>query len=247
MAFYHCLLFDLDGTLLDFKAAEHGALLDTLANFDLPQTQETLDEYSKINNALWASFERAEIKQDKLVCQRFEQLLAYLNVPGNAAKMNEYYTSQLATRADVYDGAKELLETLSEVATLVLISNGIERVQLGRLERSGLNQYFDEVFVSAKVGAAKPNRRIFDTALNTLGVEQRDKVLMIGDSLKADIMGGKNAGVKTCWCNFYEASQPTDIIPDFTIQHYDELLKIVMEPDEFENIGNLDRRHLNQD
>ena len=55
MAVYHCVLFDLDGTLLDFTAAEHGALMETLDHFDLPATEQTEQTYRTINEALWAS------------------------------------------------------------------------------------------------------------------------------------------------------------------------------------------------
>lgn len=52
MAFYYCLLFDVDGTLLDFNAAEDGALRDTLAHFSLPNTEDAVSQYHDINNAL---------------------------------------------------------------------------------------------------------------------------------------------------------------------------------------------------
>ena len=72
MAFYYCLLFDVDGTLLDFNAAEDGALRDTLAHFSLPNTEDAVSQYHDINNALWAALEQGKVRQDKLVIQRFE-------------------------------------------------------------------------------------------------------------------------------------------------------------------------------
>ena len=74
MAVYHCVLFDLDGTLLDFGAAEHGALLETLEHFGLPATEQTEQTYRAINDGLWAALERGEIRQEKLVVRRFEKL-----------------------------------------------------------------------------------------------------------------------------------------------------------------------------
>ena len=91
MAYYHCLLFDLDGTLLDFGAAEDAAIHETLAYYGFAQPQEAVDAYKQINSALWAALERGEVRQEKLVVQRFEKLLADFGVQGDACLL---YTSQ---------------------------------------------------------------------------------------------------------------------------------------------------------
>ncbi|MFQ9900887.1 MAG: HAD family hydrolase [Ruthenibacterium sp.] len=154
MAYYHCLLFDLDGTLLDFGAAEDAAIHETLAYYGFVQPQEAVDAYKQINSALWAALERGEVRQEKLVVQRFEKLLADFGVQGDAVAMNDHYLTRLSERADVYPGAQEVLQELAEVATLAVVTNGVDRVQAGRLQRSGLAPYFDGVFVSSRVGAS---------------------------------------------------------------------------------------------
>lgn len=247
MAFYYGLLFDVDGTLLDFEASEDGALRDTLAHFSLPDTDETIAAYRAINNALWAALEQGKLKQEKLVLQRFEKLLTEIGAQEkkiNPARMNEYYLAQLAQRADIFEGVEETLGELAEVATLAVVSNGVEKVQVGRLERSGLQEYFDGVFISSRIGAPKPSRKIFDAALNTLGIENRKKVLMVGDSLKADIAGGINAGLDTCWCNFHDIPLPEGAPrPKYMIHSLEELLPIVMEEEELANVGSKEKRH----
>ena len=142
MAYYHCLLFDLDGTLLDFGAAEDAAIHETLAYYGFAQPQEAVDAYKQINSALWAALERGEVRQEKLVVQRFEKLLADFGVQGDAVAMNDHYLTRLSERADVYPGAQEVLQELAEVATLAVVTNGVDRVQAGRLQRSGLAPYF---------------------------------------------------------------------------------------------------------
>ena len=137
-----------------------------------------------------------------------------------------------------------VLKELSEVATIAIVSNGIERVQKSRLERSGLINLIDAVFVSEKIGVAKPNRKFFDIALNTLGVTNKEKVLVIGDSLKADIQGGNNAGLATCWCNFKEIENTTKIRPTYEIEKLTDLFSLVMEQEELDDIGNSSKRHM---
>ncbi|MEG2652977.1 MAG: YjjG family noncanonical pyrimidine nucleotidase [Ruthenibacterium sp.] len=242
MAFYHCLLMDLDGTLLDFDAAEATAIRDALTHFDLPATDEVVAQYHAINTALWSALERGELRQEKLVVQRFEQLLAQLGKTGDAVRMNDYYLTQLSLGADVMEGVKETLQRLAEVATIAIVSNGVESVQAGRLERSGLGDMVDGMFISSRVGATKPARKIFDVALQTLGIENQKKVLVVGDSLKADIAGGAGAGLATCWCNFKDAPLPEGgVQPDYIIHSFLELPGIVMEQEELENVESNER------
>lgn len=244
MAHYYCLLIDVDGTLLDFDAAERAAIHNTLAHFDLPNDEATAQLYQEINAAHWAALERGELKQAKLVVSRFEKLLKQLGKTGDPVRMNDYYLTQLSLGADPMPGALDALRELAEVATIAIVSNGIERVQMNRLERSGIAQYCDDVFISSRVGASKPERKIFDTALRTLGVESRSRVLVVGDSLKADIGGGAKAGLATCWCNFKEQTpEPGAPTPTYTIHDFDALLRIVMEEEELLNVGSKEKRH----
>lgn len=244
MANYYCLLLDMDGTLLDFKAAEHKALMKTLEHFELPCDRETEDQYIQINKELWASLEKGQIKRDKLVVERFARLLKHLEKTGSAAEMNAFYLEQLASHPDLVPGALEAVRELSEVATLAIVSNGIAKVQASRLRDSGLEPYIDEVFVSEKLGVEKPNRRFFEHALRTLGIEHKERVLVVGDSLTADIKGGQNAGLPTCWCNFSNEPEPEEgNRPTHIIHNWQELYSIVMEEDELQNVGLKNRKH----
>ena len=93
----------------------------------------------------------------------------------------------------------DVLRELSEVATLAVVTNGFDRVQSRRVRESGILDFVEDVFVSEKMDSEKPNRKIFDAALRALGVENREHVLMVGDSLSSDVQGGVNAGLDTCW------------------------------------------------
>ena len=107
----------------------------------------------------------------------------------------------LSTHADLLPGALTALEELSEVATLAIVSNGAAAVQEHRIAASGIDRYMDGIYISEKIGAAKPSAKLFEHALRDLGITNRSRVLMVGDDLLADIKGGINAGVDTCWYN----------------------------------------------
>ena len=102
------------------------------------------------------------------------------------------------------------------------------------------------VMRSEKVGAAKPSAKLFEHAFRDLGITNKSRVLMVGDDLLADIKGGLNAGVDTCWFNPGNLENKSGITPKYTVSSYEELYRIVMEPEELENIGVRNRRHSNE-
>lgn len=227
MARYNCLLMDLDNTLLDFDAAQHMALERLFAANGIPATQQNFETYEAINRALWDQFERGQINRNKLQLRRFAQLLEALGLEGSPQKMNDAYMGYLAECGPILPGADEFLEEMAEVATVAIISNGIQKAQKGRIAVSGLEKYFDAVFVSEKMGCQKPQRRFFDAALKSLGVTNRQKVLVIGDSLAADVRGGLDAGLDTCWFNLTGAENTTQWKPTYTVYGYEQLKPII--------------------
>ena len=151
-----------------------------------------------------------------------------------------------ANHADLMPGALTALEELGEVATLAIVSNGATQVQESRIAASGIGRFMDGVYISEKVGAAKPSPKLLDYAIRDLGLTNRSRVLMVGDDLLADIKGGINAGIDTCWVNFANEENKTGIQPKYTVHSYEELYRIVMEPEELENVGVRNRRHMNE-
>ena len=152
----------------------------------------------------------------------------------------------LSTHADLIPGALNALEELGEVATLATVSNGATAVQQPRIQDSGIGRYMDGVYISEKVGCAKPSARLFEHVLKDLGITNRSRVLMVGDDLLADIKGGQNVGLDTCWVNFKNEENHSGVEPTYEIHSYEELYRIVMEPEELENLGVRNRRHSNE-
>ena len=244
MAKYYCILFDADNTLLDFDAAESKALADTLRNYGIEPDAETVQTYRTINEELWRQLEKGQIRRDKLMAERFTRFLKAVNAAGSGAEMNQYYLDQLSTHPDLAaPNVLDVMKELAEVATLAVVTNGFDRVQSRRVAESGLKEFVEEVFVSEKLDSEKPNRKIFDTALRSLGVENRERVLMVGDSLTSDIQGGINAGLDTCWYNPNHTENPGKVCPTYEISDLEALYQLVMEPEELANVGLKNRRH----
>ena len=248
MAIYTCVLLDVDNTLLDFDAAERQALTDMLSEYGLPHDAQVCEVYHKVNRELWDALAKGKLSKAKLFHTRFLRFMQAICAPDNGKShaMNDRYEELLATHADVLPGALTALEELGEVATLAIVSNGAVAVQQARIQDSGVERYMDGVYISEKIGAAKPSAKLFEHVLKDLGITNRSRELMVGDDLLADIKGGQNAGIDTCWVNFKNEENTTEVHPKYEIHSYEELYKLVMEPEELENIGVRNRRHSNE-
>lgn len=120
-----------------------------------------------------------------------------------------------------------LLNAIRGNAKIGIITNGFSALQQVRLERTGLRDYFDLLVISEEVGVAKPNKKIFDYALEQAGNPDRSRVLMVGDTAESDILGGINAGLATCWLNAHHREQPEGIAPTWTVSSLHELEQLL--------------------
>ena len=93
------------------------------------------------------------------------------------------YLGYLAEGTYLVDGAERVIKTLHGQVGLMLISNGLKEVQRPRLARSAISGYFADIVISGEVGAAKPDARIFDAALQRMGHPRKSDVLMVGDNV----------------------------------------------------------------
>lgn len=191
MAIYTCVLLDVDNTLLDFDAAERQALTDMLTEYELPHDARACEIYHAVNRELWDALAKGQLTKPKLFQQRFGRFMKAMDLPdnGKAVQMNDRYEELLSTHADLLPGALTALEELREVATLAIVSNGAVMVQEARIRDSGIERYMDGVYISEKVGAAKPSAKLFEHVLKDLGITNRSRVLMVGDDLLADHQG----------------------------------------------------------
>jgi 2-haloacid dehalogenase len=198
---YSIFLLDLDHTLFDTDASEAAAFEQTMLAAGVQDAQRYLKPYQKINLELWAAVERGEISPNVIRASRFERLVAEQSLDADPLKMADDFVVGLGEYGELYDGAHEVLQYLSESAALGMVTNGLGEVQRARIERLGLGDYFDTVAISAELGAAKPGVEIFEFVFQALGSPSKESAVMVGDNLSADIRGGINYGIATCWYN----------------------------------------------
>ncbi|GAM66300.1 5'-nucleotidase YjjG [Vibrio sp. JCM 19236] len=86
-----------------------------------------------------------------------------------------------------------------------------------------MTQFFEHVVISEQVGVAKPDKAIFDYALQKIGNPCKSRVLMVGDNLFSDILGGNNSGIETCWLNTQDAAMDEKVLPSYTVASLSDL------------------------
>lgn len=223
---YEFLLFDADNTLLDFDANEAVAIRTTLEHFGVEPTEEVVRLYSGINRRFWKLYDEGMLTQAQVLTQRFDTLFAELGRSCNAQTVEDFYRIQLGLGHQVIPGARELLEELKGRFRLIMVSNGVASTQYPRLRQSGLDQYFEKVFISEEVGFHKPEKGFFDYVFGHVPGIERERALIIGDSLSSDIRGGMNAGIDTCYYDRHHNGSG-DLRPTVTVYDFDALRRFL--------------------
>jgi 2-haloacid dehalogenase len=224
---YKWLLLDADGTLFDYDRAEKTALRRTFEQMGHGFEPGYATAYRRINAGMWLDFEQGNISQDRLRTKRFEMLFEAIGAEMAPEAFSARYLRSLAEGMDLIDGAEEVVHALYGRVGLVLITNGLQDVQRPRFARSAIGAYFSDVVISEEVGAAKPQRKIFDVAFQKMGHPHLEDVLIVGDSLTSDIQGGNNYGIDACWFNPHSSARDPAIQVRYEIRDLRELLSLV--------------------
>jgi 2-haloacid dehalogenase len=225
---YEIIIFDADETLFDFKKSESTALKNTMLEFDI-EYDEThhLKVYKDINTAIWKELENGLITQKKLKIERFIRFSNRLNASFDGVEFANVYTSHLSTASYLYEDSISLVKSLYKDYRLTIITNGLKHVQENRIRKSVIAKYFEDIIISEEVEVSKPDPRIFDLALKNINYSDKSKVLIVGDSLTSDILGGINSGIDTCWFNPNKTINETSIKPTYEICNLMELSSIL--------------------
>ncbi len=222
---YTTLLMDIDDTIFDFPKCEYQALREALTAHGLAFTDEICETFSAVNAALWKKFEMNQITRSELRVRRFQQLIEQcFEGYDNAVSLANQYVACLGEQVIYIDGAEEAVRRLHGVYAVYVITNGLKTVQRRRLEKSGLKDLTDGVFISDEMGVQKPMKAFFDRVLSEIAEKDPSRILVVGDSLTSDMQGGRNAGLDTCLYDpKHKVSLPHPLC-DFRIERLAELL-----------------------
>ena len=224
------VLWDIDGTLTNFKEAESVGIKNCFKKFNLGRcTKPMLKKYSEINAEYWKKLERKEISKPELLVKRFDDFFSLYNIECDTAAFNEQYQEELRECVILNKNAKETIDTLEKLnIPQYVVTNGLNVSQNKKLRKVNLEDKFLKVFISDDIGYDKPTPEFFKPVFEEISKAypevNKDEIMIIGDSLTSDIQGGINAGIKTCWYN--PEHLKADVKPDFEVDDLNDVLKI---------------------
>ncbi len=221
---YEIIIFDADETLFDFNKSEKEAFKNTMLQFNINYDEDYhLKIYKEINSKLWKEIEAGAITQQQLKVERFKKLSSVLNIDFDEIELANCYAKNLANSSHLYDESLSLIESLHKDYELILVTNGLTEIQDKRIRKSIIAKYFKNIIISEEVEVSKPDPKIFEYALKDIQNLNKNKVLMVGDSLTSDIQGGMNFGIDTCWFNPHKIGNETNFKPTYEISDIMEL------------------------
>ncbi|MDB5021423.1 MAG: noncanonical pyrimidine nucleotidase, YjjG family [Pedobacter sp.] len=224
------IFFDLDHTIWDFDRNAEETLHELyevyqLSKLGLLSATEFIAKYTENNHSLWAQYHLGLISKDLLRAERFRKTFLELGVQPEHVphQFEEDYVKISPTKTNLFDGAQKVLAYLQKKYTLHIISNGFKETTLTKMELSGLNPYFSNVIISEEVGVNKPDKAVFQYAIDKASAKIEESI-MIGDSLEADIYGAQNFGMKAIFFNPLNKVRPADV--SMQIMHLEELITL---------------------
>lgn len=228
MGQFDTILWDVDGTLLDFLASERVGLVKTLHAFGVEADEEMIQTYSAINSGYWRRLERGEVTKKELLTGRFETLLKQYGIEGiDIPALQKMYQLEIGSVFFFQDHAYELCRKLKGQYRQYIITNGVTVTQETKLRLSGLADLMDGVFISETIGYDKPNVKFFEACEREIPNFEKDRTMIVGDSLTSDMKGGNNAGIRTCWYNPKKLINDSDVTIDYEIRSLWEIEAIL--------------------
>lgn len=223
------LLWDIDGTLLDFTKSEAYGIRKCFEIFGLGEcTDEMLKRYSAINRKYWERLERSELTKPQVLYDRFVEFFDTEGISFNRIdELNDEYQQRLGDNAFFCDNAFETVSVLKGRVRQYAVTNGTVVAQSRKLKQSGLIDVFDGVFISDKIGFEKPSVEFFDAVQKEIGEFNNGEVMIVGDSLTSDMQGGNNADILCCWYNPHGLKNDYGIKTDFEIRDISEIIKML--------------------
>jgi putative hydrolase of the HAD superfamily len=224
------IFFDIDGTLLDYDHAERKGMLDFfepykhLFTFD---EKEAIELWKQLSNKYFEQFLARQLSFQEQKRLRMKELFNEGGINLTNQEADEKFEKYLQLYKENWIAYSDVIEVLNDLRqknySLGIITNGDYQQQIEKLQRIGIENYFDSVITSSEVGVAKPDKSIFIEASNRTN-KTIENCYYIGDRLDTDALGSKKAGMTSIWLNRIDTQHHPDVI---VIRSLSELLNAI--------------------
>ncbi len=235
---YKKILFDLDNTLVDDDANRRYAFKQILLDRKEDVTKEKIDAFLAIDNQFWKDRAAGIIKdpyrfknnEEKTRWVRAQRFLMYFKdiTFEEAVIINEMYINYLNQYIVPIKNSKEILEYLyNKQYEIYIITNSPKSVVDNKLNRIDAKKYIKDTFSAEEAGFMKPNDIFFEKFFKKINSNKTDNMLIIGDELDKDILGGIKNGIDSCWFNINKLTNTSIFNPNYEINDLIELKSIL--------------------
>lgn len=219
------VLIDIDDTIFDFEKCSKNAFKKTLKKLDLSYKEKDFSYFNKVNDILWTKQKLGNINIEEVFIERSNMMSKYFGLDIEKEIFNNLFVEFLYDEIEMIDEVEGLLSYLSDKYQIFAASNGVYDMQVNRIKKSNLDKYFKDIFVSDKIGFEKPDKRFFQKIMNFTKFSNND-LIMIGDSIKSDIIGAKNSNIKSIYFN-KENKKNSDKNFTYQVKNLSEIKKIL--------------------
>lgn len=220
MVSYKAILFDLDDTLLDRDNAVDQIFLMILEKcyegVNDSTKKEMLQKFKEYDKRAYGYSDKTTV-----LATFFDEFPPKHRLP--SIDIQEFWNHNFPNCFSIDHHTLNIINTIKTHVKFAIITNGTTHRQKAKIIKTNLKSYFDNILISEEVGFSKPDKRIFELALNKLNV-QPEETLFVGDDLKKDISGCQNVNIKGIWFNPHMTKNDTTIIPFAEIYSFDGLL-----------------------
>ena len=235
MRSYDAVLFDVDDTLLDFRASEEAACRHVFdSRTDLSATPFALfaAAFLSAHNTTWDLYMAGTVGRADVFRATFEQLATtgYLDGMDPAVAALTCQDWFVLHSVPEPEALRVLALLHTRYMTGVVSNYELADIQRKRLASSGLAELLDVVVISGDSGVEKPDPAIFEEALRRLGLRP-SQCLFVGNSLFSDAAGAQNAGMDFCWYRRHQPDSSALTTPAYVINSLSELPDLLAAPD----------------
>lgn len=224
---YKNILFDLDNTIFDTQKNATLALHKMSIAKSFPFNPDQMNWWFEVNDLLWGKFETGLISRKELLDSRFKTFFGKYNIEVDSAKFEKEFQALFAAEHSLMPNAVDMLESVGQNHNLFVVSNGSKQKQLTQLAGADISKYFDEVFLAEDIGYKKPDTQFFDSVKSDINGATLSNMLVVGDSLTADIDGANRSHLDSVWYDTECSGSKSEIKPTYTITNLNELPNLV--------------------
>ncbi|MBU4349874.1 HAD family hydrolase [bacterium] len=239
---YKAIFFDFGGTLMCAESdnvAHLHMMKEVIQKYNLPTSPE--DMVTKYNSYLFTK-EMTLLDTDpedksftplrESTKKAFKGALAEYNIQPSKEDFQWFSKSFLENHKKYIKLFPETLQILRKLKKtnlhMGIISDIDNDFQDFQFKVFGINEMFDSITTSEEVQSYKPKAEIFQVAINKAGCQGKESII-IGDSYKKDIVGGKNMGMTTIWINKFSGDDADKDKADFVVKDLKEISPILEE------------------